>query len=533
MVRRYRRSVIAFVAMAVVALASPLAVTPLAAQDTTVGGPEVSVAASNTSRVGTLDFPAEPTRVVSSITDGTYGYFGLNTSPGRIAKIRLSDRAVVGLATLRSGEILAAAAVSDGTSGYFTTLSAPGKVIKLRLSDLARIDELVLPTGVDDPIAAVADDTYAYFVSETVPARLSKVRLSDLEHRSTRQFTSASPVRAATIFGVFGFFGTLGSPGSIVKVNLAAMTERQTLNLETGESNLLTAFNDGTYGYFGTGTSPGKVVKVLLNGGVSQTEMQRIGSVGLSSGESRLISSSTDGTFGYFGTDTTPAVIVKIDLGFLLREGAITLTDTGPATTAISGASRAWFATAGSPASLIEVETTPEGASSCSYIDEAAIPLYARSTACWLAASRITVSNPYRPLDPVTRAQMAGFLWRLAGQPPAPATCGFDDERSIPSWAARAACWLKLQGITVSDPYLPFNVVTREQMAAFLWRTVGTPSTGLACPDIVDETTIEPWARDAVCWLNVRRVTTNNPYRPKDPVSRAEMSAFLFRLDRL
>jgi hypothetical protein len=45
------------------------------------------------------------------------------------------------------------------------------------------------------------------------------------------------------------------------------------------------------------------------------------------------------------------------------------------------------------------------------------------------------------------RAQMAAFLWRMAGEPTSTTSCGFDD---VPAGAfyAKGACWLKAQGIT-------------------------------------------------------------------------------------
>ena len=73
----------------------------------------------------------------------------------------------------------------------------------------------------------------------------------------------------------------------------------------------------------------------------------------------------------------------------------------------------------------------------------------------------------------MTRGQMAGFLWRLAGKPSAGTSCTFRDQTVMnnqPEDFRKGACWLKSQRITEADPYNPAGVVTRQQMAQFLYR---------------------------------------------------------------
>ena len=97
---------------------------------------------------------------------------------------------------------------------------------------------------------------------------------------------------------------------------------------------------------------------------------------------------------------------------------------------------------------------------------------YARAASCLLDRS-ITFNNPYKPAQLVNRAQMAGFLWRLAGEPTVEFPCGFVDGDVIPVYAQQAACWLKGEGITTNDPYKPLDPVNRAQMASFLYRLGG------------------------------------------------------------
>jgi hypothetical protein len=88
-------------------------------------------------------------------------------------------------------------------------------------------------------------------------------------------------------------------------------------------------------------------------------------------------------------------------------------------------------------------------------------------------AENITDNNPFRPLADVDRQQMAALLWRFAGRPDAPDTCGISDQDSIAVWARQAVCWMTAEAITTSNPYQPRGVVNRAQMSAFLYRLGG------------------------------------------------------------
>jgi hypothetical protein len=112
----------------------------------------------------------------------------------------------------------------------------------------------------------------------------------------------------------------------------------------------------------------------------------------------------------------------------------------------------------------------PAGPASCGFTDEAAIPEFAKVPACWLKAEEITVNNPYDPAGIVNRQQMALFMWRFAGEPDAPTSCGYSDDAAIGEVAKVATCWLKAEEITVNNPYRPLNDVNRAQMSAFLYR---------------------------------------------------------------
>jgi hypothetical protein len=161
----------------------------------------------------------------------------------------------------------------------------------------------------------------------------------------------------------------------------------------------------------------------------------------------------------------------------------------------------------------------------------------------WLLAEAITQglggARRYSPEAPVSRVQMALFMWRMMGEPaPDVSPCGFTDMVGRPAEQIVATCWLKQQGITTGvnnaqTLFGPTRVVTREEMAGFLWRlasqVAGSGSCGFTDPPARAE-----FATGA-CWLKQYGITTGtNPagtrYSPLQTVTRGQMAAFLFRL---
>ena len=103
--------------------------------------------------------------------------------------------------------------------------------------------------------------------------------------------------------------------------------------------------------------------------------------------------------------------------------------------------------------------------------------LYYYEPVKWAFEAGITTGTSpttYSPDDSVSRAQMAVFLWRLAGEPGATQPHGFSD---VPagSYYAEAVAWLSEAELTTGTSpttFSPDDAVTRAQMAAFLLRLV-------------------------------------------------------------
>lgn len=74
----------------------------------------------------------------------------------------------------------------------------------------------------------------------------------------------------------------------------------------------------------------------------------------------------------------------------------------------------------------------------------------------------------------VNRAEVAGFLWRMAGSPSAPASTW----AGVPASIRTAVGWLRQEHVLRGDPsqgFRPTGAVTRGDMVTYLWRLAGSP----------------------------------------------------------
>lgn len=262
--------------------------------------------------------------VAAAVIDpaGSFGYFGIDTTPGTVVKLDLSDLSIVGTCTFDEGVggVRSAVIDADGTFGYFGTGDAPGRVIKVRLDGMTVIASLTLNAGENDLRAAVVTSTHAYFGTNTQPARVVKVSLSDLARTTATEFNrleveAATPgfIRCAVADASYAYFGTSSADGAthILRVALSNMAGSRLEILDTG--GLWCAVADGAHAYFGTADSPGEIIKVrlgVLEDGVSA--LAEVDRITLDSGEGPLGTAITDGSSAYFGTDTAPALVVKV-----------------------------------------------------------------------------------------------------------------------------------------------------------------------------------------------------------------------------
>jgi len=166
----------------------------------------------------------------------------------------------------------------------------------------------------------------------------------------------------------------------------------------------------------------------------------------------------------------------------------------------------------------------------------------------WLKASGITTGYPddtFRPTGSVTREAMAAFLYRFAHGTDEPLpTCAAGPRRFSDVPAGHPFCGaieaLAADGVLggwSDGTYRPGEAVTRQAMAAFLYRFASGSSAVPACTG-ADRAFTDVPAGDPFCgaveWLATTGVTTGWPdrtFRPSLSITREAMAAFLHRLD--
>ena len=140
----------------------------------------------------------------------------------------------------------------------------------------------------------------------------------------------------------------------------------------------------------------------------------------------------------------------------------------------------------------------------------------------------------FRPTVAVTRQAAAAFLYRLAGEPPVTSEAGFADVPSGHPFHDEIA-WLVAEGITTGfpdDTFRPTQPVTRQAAAAFLYRFDGEPAVGGAA-GFADVPSGHPF-HDEIAWMVARGITTGFPddtFRPANAVTRQAVAAFLYRYE--
>ena len=125
----------------------------------------------------------------------------------------------------------------------------------------------------------------------------------------------------------------------------------------------------------------------------------------------------------------------------------------------------------------------------------------------------------FAPAQSMTRGMVSTVLARLAGE---------DTSGSTP-WYARGTAWAVENG--VSDGKNPESPVTREQMAAMLYRYAGSPKVK-GDLSFADAAQVSAWAQDAVLWCVQNGILTGvsgSRLAPQALAQRAQVAAMLQR----
>lgn len=142
-----------------------------------------------------------------------------------------------------------------------------------------------------------------------------------------------------------------------------------------------------------------------------------------------------------------------------------------------------------------------------------------------------TSETAFSPNAPASRAMLATILYRMADGPVTSATTAFQDVAEN-AWYSYAVNWAVNSDLIAGYGDGRFGVqdtVTREQLAAILWRYAGRP-TAEQGQTFVDEQQIASYASEAVDWARQNGIMNGKPgntFDPQDGVTRAELAAVL------
>ena len=144
-----------------------------------------------------------------------------------------------------------------------------------------------------------------------------------------------------------------------------------------------------------------------------------------------------------------------------------------------------------------------------------------------------TGTSTFAPGQPMTRAMLVTALWREAGSPVVNYAMDFDDVDED-QWYTEAVRWAVSKGIVAGTGkgFSPDAALTRESLAAILFRYAGGQADADQLDSYADGAGVSAWAREAMNWAVAQGLITGKSGGRLDPggtASRAEVSAILMR----
>ncbi len=146
----------------------------------------------------------------------------------------------------------------------------------------------------------------------------------------------------------------------------------------------------------------------------------------------------------------------------------------------------------------------------------------------------------FAPEETMTRAMFVTVLSRMSGESISGFPINFSDV-SAGEWFAQSACWGKSTGIVsgvAENTFAPGNPVTREQIALFLYRYANTyklyviNASGASLSDFSDGSSISDWSQTAMQWAVANSLITGrdgNLLCPQSTAKRSEVATIVQR----
>ena len=145
-----------------------------------------------------------------------------------------------------------------------------------------------------------------------------------------------------------------------------------------------------------------------------------------------------------------------------------------------------------------------------------------------------TSDTTFTPGGTMTRGMLVTTLYRMAGSPSLKNEDLGYPFADVPgdAWYADGVYWARLAGVVggySEDQFGPDDPVTREQIAAILWRYAGSPAAESGT-DFADEGSISAYAAQAVDWARANGIVNgveDNRFLPQSSATRAQVATIL------
>jgi len=152
-----------------------------------------------------------------------------------------------------------------------------------------------------------------------------------------------------------------------------------------------------------------------------------------------------------------------------------------------------------------------------------------------------TSPTTFSPNSPMTRAMFVTVLHRHAGTPPVGAGGGFSDVVDPGRYYFDAVAWASANGIVTGfadGTFAPNTAITREQMAAIMFRYATHSSRDMAAPGnafdtFPDRGAISGYAVEAMRWAVAWEIIRGSGGRllPRNTATRAEVAQIIYNFE--
>ena len=197
----------------------------------TTPGKVIRINSGTFTKVSTVTFDTNDDWSNTLCLDGAYIYSGLGTSPGKVIKVDLNTMSIVSTITFDTNDDVIHALFTDGSYLYAALETTPGKVVRINLSTFVKVSPIILAAGENDAYSLFSDNTYLYTGLYTSPGKIVRryiipspsvlEKKANLVHEQiSNEFTSVYPTLAAAVFVLSSAVAwTQGNYAEVVPVN--------------------------------------------------------------------------------------------------------------------------------------------------------------------------------------------------------------------------------------------------------------------------------------------------------------------------